>query len=334
MPTPGRADDTLTVLTPARGTPAVASAAPPSGAAPSGGPPSGAPGVPGGTISVWQHTPYPVATNRRFRVAAIATMAATISFVLAVAVVHGRNRDELVIRPAVAATVPASGEVVAALPEGTSLFLSSSMPIREGDAYAAPRAQALRVFTNRGANGIDGIVSSALGVAVGTRRPTVLLTGDLALLHDVGALLIAHRHRVPLTAVVVNNDGGGIFSFLPIARATPHFEELFATPHGLQLEHAARLYGARYAQPSSVKGLRAEIARSVEGGLHLIEVRVDRSINPEVHQELMRRVQAALMRLGYYDKQADGIFGADTRAAIHRLTRTESRMPPSFTCPS
>ncbi|HLL84075.1 MAG TPA: 2-succinyl-5-enolpyruvyl-6-hydroxy-3-cyclohexene-1-carboxylic-acid synthase, partial [Longimicrobium sp.] len=109
-------------------------------------------------------------------------------------------------------------EVVSALPEGANLFVSSSMPIRDVDAFAPPTGRQLHVYANRGANGIDGIVSSALGVAAASGRPTVLLTGDLAFLHDVGGLLVARRSGVPLTVVVVNNDGGGIFSFLPIAQ--------------------------------------------------------------------------------------------------------------------
>ncbi|HYX92205.1 MAG TPA: 2-succinyl-5-enolpyruvyl-6-hydroxy-3-cyclohexene-1-carboxylic-acid synthase, partial [Myxococcaceae bacterium] len=108
-------------------------------------------------------------------------------------------------------------EVVAALPPGANLFVSSSMPVREVDAYSSPDRAELRVLSNRGANGIDGITSTALGVAAGSGRKTVLLTGDLAFLHDLGGLLIAHRHRIPMVIVVVDNDGGGIFSFLPIS---------------------------------------------------------------------------------------------------------------------
>jgi 2-succinyl-5-enolpyruvyl-6-hydroxy-3-cyclohexene-1-carboxylate synthase len=98
--------------------------------------------------------------------------------------------------------------------------------------------------------------------------------------------------------VVVNNDGGGIFSFLPVAGATPHFEELFGTPHGLHLAPLAELYGARYRRPETASELRAELAASLEGGLHLLEVVVPRSQNPAVHRDLAETVRLALQPRG------------------------------------
>ncbi|GHG99116.1 2-succinyl-5-enolpyruvyl-6-hydroxy-3-cyclohexene-1-carboxylic-acid synthase [Comamonas sp. JC664] len=187
-------------------------------------------------------------------------------------------------------------EVVAALPEGAPLFVSSSMPIRDVDAFAPAGGVPLRVLANRGANGIDGIVSSALGVAAAAGRPAVLLTGDLALLHDVGAFVTASRARVPLTVVVVNNDGGGIFSFLPIAQAAPRdaFESLFGTPHGVDLSHAAALGGARLHRPETPSALRAAVREGLEGGFHLVEVRVDRHVNVDEHRRLFARMTASL----------------------------------------
>jgi 2-succinyl-5-enolpyruvyl-6-hydroxy-3-cyclohexene-1-carboxylate synthase len=185
-------------------------------------------------------------------------------------------------------------EVVASLPAGANLFVSSSMPIRDVDAFAPARGVPLRTLANRGANGIDGIVSSALGMSVVSEGPSVLLVGDLALLHDVGGLLTAHRHRLPLTVVVVNNDGGGIFSFLPIAQSQEHFEALFGTPHGIDLSHAAALYGARFHRPTTPSALRAAMAEGMKGGLHLVEVRTDRALNVEHHQRLFARMAAAL----------------------------------------
>jgi 2-succinyl-5-enolpyruvyl-6-hydroxy-3-cyclohexene-1-carboxylate synthase len=166
------------------------------------------------------------------------------------------------------------------------------MPVRDLDAWAS--AGEARVLANRGVNGIDGIVSSALGAAAATRQPTAVLLGDLALLHDLSGLLAARRLGVPLLLVVVNNDGGGIFNFLPVAQATERFEELFATPHGLDLAHAASLCGARLSRPRTAAELRACVREGLGNGLQVVEVRTERAANVERHRELQRIVAAAL----------------------------------------
>ena len=132
------------------------------------------------------------------------------------------------------------------------------------------------------------------GAAVATGQPTAVLLGDLALLHDLSGLVAARRLGAPLLLVVVNNDGGGIFNFLPVAQATKHFEELFATPHGLDLAHAAALCGARLARPRTVAELRACVREGLGNGLQMIEVRTERSENVERHRELQRIVAGAL----------------------------------------
>jgi len=186
-------------------------------------------------------------------------------------------------------------EVVAALPTGSQLFVSSSMPIRDVDAFAHT-SERVRVFSNRGVNGIDGVVSSALGVAASSGRPTVALVGDLAFLHDLGALVTAHRSGIPLTLVAVNNDGGGIFSFLPIAEHAAPFERLFGTPHGLSFNAVAEWVGARYLRPESPQALFTAVRESLGAGLTVIEVKVptDRTANVEEHRALQRQVAAAL----------------------------------------
>ena len=194
-------------------------------------------------------------------------------------------REEQPSDPAVAR------EVLAALPAGAQLFVSSSMPIRDVDAWAG-RAAAVRVLANRGVNGIDGVVSSALGAALATTRRTAVLLGDLALLHDLGGLVAAARLGADMTLVVVDNDGGGIFSFLPIASHTPRFEELFGTPHGLDLAHAAALAGARLHSPRTLPGLRAALRET--SGLHFVHVRSDRGRNVERHRALEAAVASAL----------------------------------------
>ena len=190
---------------------------------------------------------------------------------------------------------------VAALPDGSSLFVSSSMPVRDLDAFAAGDERALRVLANRGANGIDGVVSSALGAAAGGRElgagPLVLVIGDLAFYHDMNGLLAAKLHGLDATIVLLNNDGGGIFSFLPQAARAEHFELLFGTPHGLTFEPAARMYGARYTAVTSVEALRDAAAAGIAArGLHIVEMRTDRARNVALHGEAWAAVARALGR--------------------------------------
>ena len=118
------------------------------------------------------------------------------------------------------------------------------------------------MLANRGANGIDGTVSAAFGVAA-TGSPTLLLTGDVALAHDIGGLLAARRLELALTIVLLNNDGGGIFHFLPVASQADAFEAHVATPHGLDFAQAAALFGCEHALPEHARGLRAAVERSL-----------------------------------------------------------------------
>jgi 2-succinyl-5-enolpyruvyl-6-hydroxy-3-cyclohexene-1-carboxylate synthase len=133
-------------------------------------------------------------------------------------------------------------EVVRAAPPGSTIFVSSSMPVRDLDAFAFPGRKPLLVHGNRGASGIDGILSSAAGVAAAGEGPVLAVVGDVAFIHDMNGLLSARDHT-DIVFVLVNNDGGGIFHFLPIREFEPAFTRHFATPHGLDFAHAAALYG-------------------------------------------------------------------------------------------
>jgi 2-succinyl-5-enolpyruvyl-6-hydroxy-3-cyclohexene-1-carboxylate synthase len=193
----------------------------------------------------------------------------------------------------------ALAEIAALVPAGGTLCVSSSMPVRDLDAFAAGDGRTLRVLANRGANGIDGVVSTALGAAAAARElgggPTVLVIGDLAFYHDMNGLLAAKLHALDATIVVLNNDGGGIFSFLPQADHPAHFEQLFGTPHGLGFGPAAELYGARYHRADSWEALREGVAAGIGGrGLHLVEMRTDRARNVVLHREAWRTVALAL----------------------------------------
>jgi 2-succinyl-5-enolpyruvyl-6-hydroxy-3-cyclohexene-1-carboxylate synthase len=149
----------------------------------------------------------------------------------------------------------------------TTLFVASSMPIRDVELFFPAREDAPRVLSNRGANGIDGTVSSAFGAAAAGEGPVVLLIGDVALAHDIGGLLASSRLGLALTIVLLNNDGGGIFHFLPVAGQSDAFEEHVATPHGLDFAHAAALYGCEHRRASTPAELRAAVDASVAGAV-------------------------------------------------------------------
>ena len=173
------------------------------------------------------------------------------------------------------------------LPAAATLFVASSMPVRDVEGYTAVRADAPRVLCNRGANGIDGTVSSAFGAAAVSVAPVVLLIGDVALAHDIGGLMAARRLGLALTIVLLNNDGGGIFEFLPVAGERDAFEEHIATPHGLDFAHAAALYGCAHSRVRSVAELRVGLDRALAApGTTILEVRTTRAENLALHRAL------------------------------------------------
>jgi len=177
-----------------------------------------------------------------------------------------------------------------------ALYVSNSMAVRDIDAFAKAAPRGPQVFSNRGASGIDGLISCATGVAAGG-RPTVLLIGDIALVHDVGGLLFAARSSLPLTLVVANNDGGGIFSFLPIADHTDvSFDELFQTPHGTNLAEFGAVTGIRHHAVTTATDLRTTLTSCVESpGVDIVEVRTDVEANVAQHREVTAAVDAALL---------------------------------------
>lgn len=190
-----------------------------------------------------------------------------------------------------------------ALPAGATLFVSNSLPIRDLDRFGSPRPRALRVLANRGASGIDGIPSTALGIAAAGPGPVVGLLGDLAFLHDLPGLLALPRLGIEATLVVLNNDGGRIFEQLPAARFGDRFEELFVTPHGLDLEDAARLFGAPFRRAADAKGYEEALAGALaEGGAQIVEARIAPAASKQEREGATRRAaeaaEAEVRRLG------------------------------------
>jgi len=175
------------------------------------------------------------------------------------------------------------------------LFLGNSMPIRDMDMFAAPSGKRVSVYANRGASGIDGNIATAAGIANASGRPVTAIVGDLAALHDLNSLALLRNRETKVILIIVNNDGGGIFHFLPIAEHTDHFEPYFATPHGLRFAHAAEQFGLKYARPNDREAFVAayDAAREIDES-SIVEVTTERESNHRIHRELQEAVVAAL----------------------------------------
>jgi 2-succinyl-5-enolpyruvyl-6-hydroxy-3-cyclohexene-1-carboxylate synthase len=187
-----------------------------------------------------------------------------------------------------------AAELGVRLPAEATLVVASSMPVRDVETFFPAREQPPRVLSNRGANGIDGTVSTAFGVAA-SGVPTVLLIGDVALAHDIGGLMAARRLGLPLVIVLINNDGGGIFHFLPVEREGADFEEHVATPHGLDFAAAAALYGLGHVRITEPGELRDALDGALAAhSTTILEVRTDRAENVQLHRRVWEAVAASV----------------------------------------
>jgi 2-succinyl-5-enolpyruvyl-6-hydroxy-3-cyclohexene-1-carboxylate synthase len=196
--------------------------------------------------------------------------------------------------PAVAA------ELGVLLPESATLFVASSMSVREIETFWPVRRDPPRVLCNRGANGIDGTVSSAFGAAADADGSVVLLIGDVALAYDIGGLLAAKRLDLKLTIVLLDNGGGGIFDFLPVSRAAMAdqdgiYTRHIATPTGLDFAQAAALYGLAHERVQTIPAFRAALERALspQAGSAIVQVQTDRASNVELHSHVWRAVSKA-----------------------------------------
>ncbi len=186
-------------------------------------------------------------------------------------------------------------QLVAGLPDGATLVVGNSMPVRDLDAFARGSARALRVIGNRGASGIDGVLSTALGVAAGSAGPVALAIGDVSFVHDLGGLIAARAHGLRAAILLLNNDGGGIFEFLPVAAHREHFERLFGTPHGLDLSPVRELFGVGFARARDAAEVPALLAAALDAdGVAIVEVRTDRARNVVLHRAAHDAVAGAV----------------------------------------
>ncbi len=189
----------------------------------------------------------------------------------------------------------------ALLPDGALLWAGNSMPVRDLDDWLSGGSRAIRPLSNRGANGIDGVVSTALGSAAAEVGPVVLVVGDVSFLHDLNALVAAKLHELSATIVLVDNDGGGIFQFLPQATVDApevglpeRYEELFGTPHGIDVGPIVTALGGEF-QDVGAADLRDALAGSIDRpGVRVLRLRTDRVRNVELHREAAAAVAEAL----------------------------------------
>jgi 2-succinyl-5-enolpyruvyl-6-hydroxy-3-cyclohexene-1-carboxylate synthase len=190
-------------------------------------------------------------------------------------------------------------DVVDLIPENSSLFAGNSLSVRHLDQFGKPNGKRIRAYANRGASGIDGNISTALGLgAANPERPLVAVVGDITLYHDMNGLLAVHRCGVPVTIVLLNNDGGGIFNRLPINKFEPEFTDYFLTPHGLDFSHAAKLYGLDYIVANTREEFRKAFAERVGGTQStIIEVQTDSRKDEARRQEIVKAVQAEIAKL-------------------------------------
>jgi 2-succinyl-5-enolpyruvyl-6-hydroxy-3-cyclohexene-1-carboxylate synthase len=182
------------------------------------------------------------------------------------------------------------------LPEGATLLAGNSMPVRDLDSFFPAGGRAARLLGNRGVSGIDGVMSTALGASAVSEGPLVLVLGDLSFYHDMNGLLAVRRFGLSATIVLINNDGGGIFSFLPQhEQEREHFETLFGTPHGLDFSPVAKLYGVDFQRVTTREEYRAALTASFESpGVQVIEIETDREENLRLHQRIWDKVARAV----------------------------------------
>ncbi|MCH7946197.1 MAG: 2-succinyl-5-enolpyruvyl-6-hydroxy-3-cyclohexene-1-carboxylic-acid synthase [candidate division Zixibacteria bacterium] len=199
------------------------------------------------------------------------------------------SSSDAISEPAVSRAI--SGQIA----KGAALFLGNSLPVREMNMFAAVDGNSAAVEYNRGVSGIDGTIATAVGYANGRRSPVTLVVGDLTFLHDLNSLKLVHDSKQSLTIIVFNNDGGGIFSFLPVAALAEDFEKFFGTPHGLSFEHAAGQFALDYFQPKSIKEFSQVYATCQKSNKSsVIEVKTNRSENYKLHQEITAALKKVL----------------------------------------
>lgn len=192
------------------------------------------------------------------------------------------------------------GEAVRSLfevtPNDSYVYVANSMPIRDVDSFMLNTEKNITVLANRGANGIDGLISSGMGAAT-SKKPVTIIAGDLSFYHDMNGLLAAKFFQLNVTILLINNNGGGIFSFLPQSNSNnKHFEAIFGTPLDIDFRYAAFMYGGKYAIANTNDELKELLQTSHnQKGLHVIEIKTDRAENVVWHQKIWKVIEKEII---------------------------------------
>ena len=195
-------------------------------------------------------------------------------------------------------------ELAKMIPENSTIFAGNSMPIRDVDTFFHQTKKKIHLLANRGANGIDGVVSTAIGAAI-YRNPLYLVIGDLSFFHDLNGLLAAKLNHISINIILINNDGGGIFSFLPQSELNRHYELLFGTPIGIDFSYAVKMYGGEFYKVSNWKEFDQAIEATTEkNGIQVIEVQTNRQANLESHRNMWRLIGEEIDR--YFEAMKNG----------------------------
>ncbi len=189
-------------------------------------------------------------------------------------------------------------EIVNNLPDNSHLMISNSMPIRDFDYFAGNTNKDIAIYNNRGASGIDGIISTALGIAADCSRPTFLITGDLAFYYDLNGLLAAKKYSLPLIIILINNNGGGIFEVLPISKYKEVFNEFFLAPHSLDFSYFVKAYQGNYTLISDWESLHETFYSALNNkSFSVLEVRTDAVESLELRKKYWQEIEKQLMQL-------------------------------------
>ena len=186
-------------------------------------------------------------------------------------------------------------EIIQAVPDDCRIMLSNSMPVRDFDYFASNTNKKIVIFNNRGASGIDGITSTALGIASAGNKPTILITGDLAFYYDLNGLLSARNYKIPLVVILINNNGGGIFEILPISNYKEIFNKYFIVPHNLDFSPFIKAYGGKYKRVRNWKDFNSSLKTAIGSkSFNVIEIKTNASKSLQIRKKFWNAVSDKL----------------------------------------